>query len=405
MLLLGAVAAVGAWNASRYPAIMSYDGAANLAYADGIVHGRLPSAHTGEFFQPPGFYALASAVDWLAEHALGIGDPHRAAQAVNVALFVASLALVWLVLRELWPEHPSRWLIGSCFVALLPAAERAATMFHPEMLDVFFTTLAVLLALRLFRRPSLALAAASGASLGLGQLVRAWAIPILAAIAITLALSGRRKELAVLLAVGLLIPLPWYVRQTAVYGTPFPFNRTTPHTPVWKRRPARFYVGLGLPQVISRPYRPAYVNQLIPTTYTELWGDYFGHWRWNASKRPPSRRVRAQLTLQSFAGILPTALAVIGWLMLLARARTREPGLMLVALVPLLGLAAYALFTVSHPSSDGDVLKGTYLLGTTAGWAAGFTYALARLPPRFLVTMIVVLAVVAAVDIPFLPYV
>jgi hypothetical protein len=402
-MLLVAVAVVGAWNASRYPPGLSYDGGANLAYADGIMHGQLP-AHTGEFFQPPGFYALASVVDRLAEHAPQIGDPHRAAQAADVALFVASIALVWLVLRELWPGRPWRWLIGSAFVAAVPAAERAAAMFHPEMLDLFLTTLAILLALRLLRRPSLALAASTGAALGLGQLVRAWALPILAAIAITLLLGGRRKDLAVVLAVGLLIPAPWYVRQTVVYGTPLPFNRPAPHTPIWERRSTRFYLGLGVPQVITRPYRPAYVNEAIPTTYTELWGDYFGHWRWNGSKPPPSKRVQTELTLQSLAGLLPTALALVGWLMLLARARRRQPELILIALVPLLGLALYAFFTISHPSADGDVLKGTYLLATTTGWAAGFAYAVTQLPRRLLVTVLVALAVAAAVDIPFLVY-
>lgn len=403
-MLLLAVGGLGVWNASRYPAVLSYDGGANLAYADGIAHGHL-SVHSGEYFQPPGFYTLAGAVDWLAQHAFRLGDPHRAAQALNVALFVASLALVWLVLRELWPEQPRRWLVGSAFVAIVPAAERAATMFHPETLDLFLSTLGILLALRLLKRPSLALAVSTGAAVGLAQLVRAWAVAILAAIAITLLLAGRRRELAAVPAVGLLIPAPWYVRQTVVYGTPLPFSRPTPNQPVWERRPARFYLGLGVPQVVSRPYRPAYLNEAIPTTYTELWGDYFGHWRWNGSKPPPSPRVRTELTLQSLAGLLPTALALAGWLMLLARARPRRPETMLVALVPLLGLALYAFFTVSHPSADGDVLKGTYLLATSVGWAAGFAYAFTRLPARLLVTVRVILAVALAVDVPFLVYV
>jgi hypothetical protein len=402
-VLLLAVAAVGVWNASQYSAVRSYDGGPNLSYADGIIHGRLP-ARTGEFFQPPGFYALASVVDWLGGHALRLGDPHRAAQAMNVALFVASLALVWLVLRELWPGQPGRWLVGTAFAAAVPAGERAAAMFHPEVMDLFLATLGILLALRLLKRPSLALALSTGVALGLGQLVRAWAVAILAAIAITLLLAGQRRELAVVLVAALLIPTPWYVRQTVVYGTPLPFNRPTPNKPFWERRPARFYVGLGVPQLITRPYRPSYINEAIPTTYTELWGDYFGHWQWNGSKPPPSRRVRTELTIQSLVGLLPTALAVSGWLMLLARARPRRPDTMLIALVPLSGLVLYTFVTISHPSADGDVLKGTYLLATTAGWAAGFTYAITRLPRRLLVATIVVLIVAAVVEVPYLVY-
>ena len=55
--------------------------------------------------------------------------------------------------------------------------------------------------------------------------------------------------------------------------------------PIYERRPASFYVDPGLPDVFTAPWRPHYLNRAIPTTYTELWGDYFGIW---ALERQPS---------------------------------------------------------------------------------------------------------------------
>ena len=85
---------------------------------------------------------------------------------------------------------------------------------------------------------------------------------------------------------------PWYVRQAVKYGNPV-FDRPTKHQAIWDRRPARFYVGLGLPDVVTDPIRPHFVNEAIPTTYSEVWGDYFGVWRGSRER-------------QSILGLLPT---------------------------------------------------------------------------------------------------
>ncbi|HVC88718.1 MAG TPA: hypothetical protein VNC40_15005 [Gaiellaceae bacterium] len=400
--IAGAVGVLGAWNAARYPPTLGYDSVGDLAYADGILHGRLPFG-TGEFAQPPGFYAVAAVADRIARFGVWLGDPHRATMALDVALLIATTLLVWRIVLDLWPARPWCATVAALFVALLPVTERAAAMFHPETLNLFLSTLAIWLTLRLLHgRASPWAAARIGVVLGLAQLVRAFSLAILAAVLLTLLVSSCKKHAVLVLLVSLLVAAPWYVRQTVVYGTPFPFNRASPHTAIWNRRPLQFYVGLGLPAVLTLPYRPHFDNQAIPTTYSELWGDYFGHWVWNGSRRITAN-ARAVLRLQSLAGLLPTLLAVGGWLALLLTARGR-PGQLLIALVPLVGLVQYLVFTVSYPSQDGDVLKATYMLDTTAGWAAGFAYALARLPRRALQVAVAPLTVAAVVDLTFLVY-
>jgi hypothetical protein len=125
------------------------------------------------------------------------------------------------------------------------------------------------------------------------------------------------------------------------------------------------------------------VNNVLPTLYSDVWGDYFGNYAWGAPT-PPSPDVDRQLTVQSELGVVPTALALGGWLVLLAGslrrlALRRDPARLLVALLPLLGLFGFLFFVVGYPSSDGDVLKASYLLTTVPGWAIAFGFAVAGL--------------------------
>jgi len=182
---------------------------------------------------------------------------------------------------------------------------------------------------------------------------------------------------------------PWYIRQTIKYGDPV-FDRPTKHEAIWERRPASFYFGLGLPQVVTAPVRPHFRNEAIPTTYSEVWGDYFGVWRGDRES-------------QSILGFLPTLLALGGSVVLLLRSR-RIPALLPAALLPGLGLLGYLYFTVSYPTPDGDVLKASYMLTAAPAWALAFGFAVERLPGRLRLAAASILAASALASLPFLLY-
>ncbi|HWJ32109.1 MAG TPA: hypothetical protein VNR59_07200, partial [Gaiellaceae bacterium] len=124
--------------------------------------------------------------------------------------------------------------------------------------------------------------------------------------------------------------------------------------------------------------------------YSEVWGDYFGVWR-------GSRET------QSVVGLLPTLLALGGWVLLLIRSR-RAPPLLAAAVLPGLGLLGYFYFTISYPTPDGDVLKASYMLTTAPAWALAFGYGLDRLPARGRLAVAGVLAASAIAALPFLLY-
>jgi hypothetical protein len=100
-------------------------------------------------------------------------------------------------------------------------------------------------------------------------------------------------------------------------------------------------------------------------------------------------------------GVVPTVLALLGWLVLLARSFTgRRPERLVVALLPLAGIAGYLYFTVSYPTPDGDVLKPTYMLSTLGAWALCFGFLADRLGRRWSL----VFAATALLMLPFVVY-
>ncbi|HZO97860.1 MAG TPA: glycosyltransferase family 39 protein [Gaiellaceae bacterium] len=396
-----AAVALGAWNVLRYPPGQGYDAVDHMAYADGLVPGGHLPHGTGEYYTPPGYYALAGSLDWLARQ-LGASayGAHRAGMAVNVLFLLGTVVLAWLIARELLPGRDAVALAAAAFVAFVPVTVKAEAMFHPETMSLFLCALALWLCVRTFadRRYAVAL----GLALGAAQLVRAFSLWTLAAAALALAAGRRFRELAVAVGLAAAVAAPWYVHQRLEYGGSPVFDRPTVSKPLWERRPARFYVDPGLPDVVARPYAPNFRNLALPTTYAELWGDYFGIWAWKGGPSPPAG-ARPWLVVQSVAGILPTLAALAGWVAFLL-ASLRSPPRLAVALLPPLGLLGYLYFTVSYPTPDGDVLKATYMLTTTVAWGLALGYGLDRLRGRARPVAAAALAGCAVAQLPFLLY-
>ena len=251
--------------------------------------------------------------------------------------------------------------------------------------------------------------------------MRAFALWTVAAVVLTLLVARSYRSLCIVVVLAALVPSPWYIHQALTYGGQPTFpqavtrlgrNASGSPKPIYERRPLRFYLDPGLPAVLSAPYRPSFNNLALPTTYAGVWGDYFGFWVWTARPNgpyktqkvfPPPRSAARRLELQSLLGLLPTLLALAGWL-LGARLWARRPERLLLALLPALGLLGFLYFTVSYPTPDGDVIKASYMLTTTPGWALGFGLALDRLRGTAWRLTLALLVVCALVDLTFVVY-
>ena len=205
--------------------------------------------------------------------------------------------------------------------------------------------------------------------------MRAWGSTTVGAALLALLVGRRWRELAIALVLAVAIPAPWYIHQRTTYGGQPAFPQPAQGTPL----PAAFYYGLGLPTVISAPYRTNHYTRWLPVTYDGLWGDYFGVWAWHVGRHRrtpsatvtfhPSRSAKRSLVIQSLVGLVPTLLAVdrLGCSSRGRRCdgRRRSPSRSL----PLLGLVGYLYFAVHYWTPDGDLLKATYMLSTVGAWA------------------------------------
>jgi Dolichyl-phosphate-mannose-protein mannosyltransferase len=401
------------WNALAYPPGAGYDAASHKEYADFLIqHHRLPVRNeTPEYYSPPLYYALAGAVTWIGRQA-GLGEPHKLGQLLNVPVVVGTVLLVAALARILWPARPWAAPAAAAFVALSPVLVRTAAMFHPEPTDLLVSALCAYLAARMLvgRRYGTRAAAGLGVALGAGEMIRQFALYTLGAVGIAwlAALWQRAGERRALLRAGLvtaaaciLVAGPWYGYRVHHYANPL-FDRPHSSKPLLERRPARFYVDPGLPGVFTHPYRPHFENLALPETYSDVWGDWYGVFAWSIEQHgKPTTAQNAWLIAQNVIGILPTLLALGGWLALLATGlRRRSPTRLLVASMPLAALAGYLYFAVAYPTPDGDVLKPTFMLSALWAWGLCFAWAATRLPRR----VVLVLVALAVLDVPFLVY-
>src|SRR5207248_3268569 len=161
-----------------------------------IQHHRLPIRNeTPEYYSPPLYYALAGAVTWIGRQ-IGMGEPHKLGQLLNVPVVIATVLLVAALARLLWPTR--RW-----------AAPAAAAF------------------VALWERPD-----------DRRALLRAGLVAA---------------------AVCVLVAGPWYGYRVHHYANPL-FDRPHSSKPLLERRPARFYLDPGAPGVFTHPYRPHLKN-------------------------------------------------------------------------------------------------------------------------------------------------
>ena len=415
--VIAAAAVVAIRNATVYPAIAGYDAREAVDYATSLVHdGRLPQG-TGSYYTPPGFFAVGGVGIELGNR-LGLDHPERLGQLANALAAVATVLLLLVLVRLLWPGRELLHLAAIVFFVVCPVVMKSAAMFHPEPLSMLLSTAALVLAARVLVRSDyrLRIALALGLTLGLAQLVRAWTLWTVGVVIVVLVVAAltrpheRRQVvgvMAVVAVVAVLVPAPWYAHQVDRYDTAV-FGRPHPAEPVWSRRPLGFFVGAGLPEVVTKPYRPSFAGEFVPIAYTEAWGDYFGVWRWGVQTASPTSRVNRDLVTMSLVGLPFTLLAVAGWLALLGFA-VRHPGRLaerqLVALLPLAALIGVVYFATSYPTPDGDTVKGSFMLTAVPAWAACFGFAFDGLRTRFRrfsAAFVVALVLLSVVGVPFL---
>ncbi len=434
LAILAGFAALLVRNAVVYPYIAGVDAIEHRTHAwDLVVNGQLGT--TGSYYTPPGWYAIAGELLHLADER-DLADVEQPAQLLSAALVLASAVLLLALVGRLFPGRPWLRLWALAGFCACPAVVKPAAMVHPQPLVLFLTLLALVLLVRILARPQWGLAAAVGLGLVLGsaQLVRSvglW-IYVAAAGAFAVAFAVRavaRRRVALVagiaLALGLLVPFPWYAYLQVEYGDPVFGGRPeiregagpaqvtlaaagpAPIPPPVLRAPLSYFTATGLPESVSEPYRGALAPAFVPVVLADTWGDYLGQWRWgipDATTDPPTVD---RLRVQAVVGILLTFVSLTG-LVALAVLAVRDPRRRLatvpLVLLPLLAVGSLALYAWRYPAADGDTVKGLFLLPAAPSFATAFGFAVdvgrasLRRPARLVATVALGAALLMCVE-------
>jgi hypothetical protein len=382
-LSLGAILYVGLWNAAKYPISLGFDAQPNAAY----IHILLDEHHiprpdqSGEANQPPAYYLVAGVAARLGHKIFNWhetetfpGFPEasfRGALYLNVLLvFLTALCVLWLA-RVVAPDKPWVWAASVGFFAFLPVVSKTEAMLHPENLNMLTAAAAIASGTTILvrKRVTVLLAACLSLSVAVGLATRSSTVFVLVTLALgfTLAVGGallrrspqwRRVGIA-------------FVTVAILVSAGLSYGKIRNHGIDRYASRAHFFDVSG--HIFSTPWRSHFINEAFPTSYSDMWGDWFGAFSWSVYDGAPSKPAQRILRDQSVIGVLPTGIAIAGWLGVLRLTfsrRRRE--FALLALLPLVATTGYLLRSWLALTADGDLLKATYLVNTAPVWAVCF---------------------------------
>ena len=337
-LFVAVLAVVVVHNAFTYPSVSGFEAEADIAYARAVVeHWRIPTELTNNYYTPPGFFLLGGGMIKLGGR-YGVDEPAHLGQLLNGLLAVGSAILLAVLCAIVFPGRAWLRCAALGFFVSLPVVLKTAAMFHPEPLVAFLALLATVLAARMIAvgRYRLGSAFVLGIVLGAGQLVRSAGIWELGVVCLALLATAvarpadRRRALRALVVagiVGVLVAAPWYVHLQTTFSNPIFGRSSLPATTHPATHPAAavvpgrfaapaafrlavaarvlpsqrlwFYADPELEATFESPWRSGLTPAYWPITYTEMWGDYYGVWKWGSVFKPLSpstaRRLRSRV--------------------------------------------------------------------------------------------------------------
>ena len=403
---------------------------------------RLPRADEGwQTYQPPlyhlsgaGVYGVCRTVGGVLElsrdrqHAIG----RKAIQWISAVCGVATLLLVWRILRDLGGIGGFGRLAGLSVAAVLPGHIYMCGMATNDAMVYLWITLSLWGVIRCtqgeesrrhsgaYRWPVIA-----GVSAGLAMLTKHSGLVALVPMMIfavgpwiwksanVFQKKGAGRNTALMVSSALLVGCFPYVRDTLRYGTPIPSNYTLVEHTMHAQPPGRWqdvsFLSFRMHQLMARPWLHLdQVDSFWTQTYAGLWFDHSSAvslWRyipwkkrflriWGAQRPSEEDGLREQLswgpddvpTLEAWQGrmlyvlgLLPTALVLIGFCAAFSAGR-RSPGWALVLgclainwLVPV-----FQSLRQPHYSS----MKAAFALGSLPAMAAMVALAVGYIDRR-----------------------
>ena len=227
-----------------------------------------------ESHQPPLYYMMAALV-----YSAAGGHELFLLRLFSVVLGAISLLLLFAVLRQVFPRSPSLPLVGCGLVAVLPMRLAMSAAVNNDGLAELLLLLVLWQGLRVVRKgPERRDVLVSGALLGLVLLTKTTvylqaALLTMAAFSLYQSAGGLRGRVRALLRYGLpsillalLIALPFFARNIAVYGWSDPLG--------WARHDSIVSGQLRTVDLLTEIGPASFLQRFALTTFHSFWGQF-----------------------------------------------------------------------------------------------------------------------------------
>jgi 4-amino-4-deoxy-L-arabinose transferase-like glycosyltransferase len=194
-------------------------------------HLQLP-VNTPERQQPPLYYLLAATLYRLTS---SIAVVH----AMSILCGAATVVVIGLCARELWPAQPRRWVVASLLAATLPQFQFIAASVSNDGISVLAAALLTLLMIQILVRPPKGrLAWAIGLAFAMTLLAKETAYFLIVVVLVMLVRFWPRREwlpsLLRIVALPTVLAGWWFVRNLTTFGRLLP-----PFTPLYTNAPTK----------------------------------------------------------------------------------------------------------------------------------------------------------------------
>ena len=383
---------------------IGYDGTEHLKYIQALPY-RLPTeADTREFFSAPLPYFLPSLVNEACHRLSGasevagtIDDCLRAAgKFAQIINFILSLGVTFLFIQIGEVVRPGNRFLKISSLALLGVMTvyyKTFSQVRGEPYLLFFCVWAIYLVAQIIsarERVSWRSGVLPGIALGAMLLSRQWGfmlIPALAGLwALVWVLEANNRwqftKALIACAVTAFLLCGWfYFSLTIRYGTFLAFNRS-PMAFSFSNQPTSFYRNTGLKGFLlfKSPIRGTFNNQFIPIFYSDIWGDYWGHFVFIQDRSylgelgygnreqiaPFLGRVNAVSLYPSLiflAGMVLSGFSLVRYFRGNALEKSRSLFYKFLFMFMMLSFLLFFYFLIVYPIPDqGDTIKAAYLL-------------------------------------------
>jgi hypothetical protein len=208
------------------------DERSHFAYVQLIAqHLQLPVT-TAERQQPPLYYLIGAALYKLTG-SIGV------LQGLSIVCGAATVLVIGLCARELWPSHPNRWVLAALLAAALPQFQFISASVSNDAISVLAAAVVTLLMIRIVvRPPDVRLPWAIGIGFGAVLLAKETVYFLLVVTVVMLIKFWPRRHwmpaLLPIIALPTLLAGWWFLRNLTTFGSLLP-----PLTPLYTDSPLK----------------------------------------------------------------------------------------------------------------------------------------------------------------------